>query len=174
MWVGCLDLKKKAQFTKFSAPFVLLDSLEDEKAILTIISPYAYKTLFSDILAIIFFTDLLKQHSEASIWKQNLDLSDHMLSNNHHRHHHHHHHQVIQIAWIPVNLLRYPSLSAIAFGRSSRLHPTSAQCIYFSANTGVFERKSPQENITYERVIVYLAVHYISSSSLIVCEMEGK
>ena len=39
----------------------------------------------------------------------------------------HHHHYVTLSARISLTLSRHPSLSSIAFGRSSRLHPVSAQ-----------------------------------------------
>ena len=41
--------------------------------------------------------------------------------------HHHHHHHVAPLARISKTLSRYPSLSIIASGRSSRLHSVSAQ-----------------------------------------------
>ena len=42
-------------------------------------------------------------------------------------HHHHHHHHVVLLAWISLTLFGHQSLSSITFGRSSRLHPVSAQ-----------------------------------------------
>ena len=52
--------------------------------------------------------------------------------NRRHHHHHHHHHHVARPARIPLTLSRHPSLSSIASGRSSMLHPVSVQscCIY--------------------------------------------
>ena len=44
-----------------------------------------------------------------------------------HHHHHHHHHHVAQRTRISQTLSRHPSLSSIAPGRCSRLHPVSAQ-----------------------------------------------
>ena len=42
------------------------------------------------------------------------------------------HHHVMPSAWISLTLSCYPSLSSIAYGRFSRLHPVSAQscCLY--------------------------------------------
>ena len=42
-------------------------------------------------------------------------------------HHHHHHHLVVPSARISLALSRHPSLSFIASGRSSGLHPVSLQ-----------------------------------------------
>ena len=44
--------------------------------------------------------------------------------------HHHHHHHVTLPAWIFLTLSSHPSQSSIAFGRSSSLHPVSAQSCY--------------------------------------------
>ena len=41
--------------------------------------------------------------------------------------HHHHHHQVALTAQISQTLSLHPSLSSIVSGRSSKLHPVSAQ-----------------------------------------------
>ena len=41
-------------------------------------------------------------------------------------HHHHHHHHVVPQAWISLTLSRHFSLSFIASGRSSGLHPLSS------------------------------------------------
>ena len=38
----------------------------------------------------------------------------------------HHHHHVVPPAWISLTLSRHFSLSFIAFGRSSGLHPVSS------------------------------------------------
>ena len=50
-------------------------------------------------------------------------------------HHHHHHHQVVLPAQISLTLSRHLSLSFIAFGRSSGLHPVSSHncCMYVRA-----------------------------------------
>ena len=41
-----------------------------------------------------------------------------------------HHHHVALSAWIFLTLSRYPSLSSIAFSRSSWPHPVSAVCMF--------------------------------------------
>ena len=57
-------------------------------------------------------------------------------------HHHHHHHHVAQSARIFRILSRHTSLSSIAFGRSSGLHPVSAQncCMLVRAGRPAFAR----------------------------------
>ena len=62
------------------------------------------------------------------------------LSNYHHHHHHHHHHQVVPPARISLTLSRHFSLSFIAFGRSSGLHPVSSHngCMYVRAGRPAF------------------------------------
>ena len=54
---------------------------------------------------------------------------------------HHHHHDVL-LAWISLTLSRYFSLSFIASGRSSGLHPVSSHscCIYVQAGRPTFAR----------------------------------
>ena len=51
-----------------------------------------------------------------------------------------HHHHVAPPAWISLTLSRHFSLSFIAFGRSSGLHPVSSHscCIYFRAGRPAF------------------------------------
>ena len=46
--------------------------------------------------------------------------------------HHHHHHHLVLVARISLTLSRHSSLSFIASGRSSRLHPVSSHscCMY--------------------------------------------
>ena len=55
---------------------------------------------------------------------------------------HHHYHHVTLSARIPLTLSRYPSLSSIASGRSSGLHPVSAQscCMQVRAGRHAFAR----------------------------------
>ena len=52
----------------------------------------------------------------------------------------HHHHQVVPPARISLTLSRYFSLSFIAFGRSSGLHPVSSHscCMYVRAGRPAF------------------------------------
>ena len=55
---------------------------------------------------------------------------------------HHHHYHVALSARISLTLSRHPSLSSIASGRSSELHPVSAQscCMYVRAGRPAFAR----------------------------------
>ena len=54
----------------------------------------------------------------------------------------HHHHHVVPLAWISLTLSHHPSLSFIASGRSSLLHPISSHscCIYVRAGHPAFAR----------------------------------
>ena len=56
--------------------------------------------------------------------------------------HHHHHHHVMPLAWISLTLSRHFSLSFIASGRSSGLHPVSKHscCMYVLAGRPAFVR----------------------------------
>ena len=58
------------------------------------------------------------------------------------RHHSHHHHHVVPPARISLTLSRHSSLSFIASGRSSGLHPVSSQscCICVRAGRPAFFR----------------------------------
>ena len=60
----------------------------------------------------------------------------------HHHHHHHHHHRVVPLARISLTLSRHFSLSFIASGRSSGLHPVSSHscCMYFRAGRPALAR----------------------------------
>ena len=53
---------------------------------------------------------------------------------------HHHHHHVVQLARISLTLSRHFSLSFIASGRSSGLHPVSSHrcCMYVQAGRPAF------------------------------------
>ena len=57
-------------------------------------------------------------------------------------HHHHHHHHVVPLARISLTLSRRFSLSLIASGKSSGLHPVSSHtcCIYVRAGLPAFAR----------------------------------
>ena len=52
----------------------------------------------------------------------------------------HHHHHVVPLARISLTISRHPSLSFIAFGRSSGLHPVSSHscCMYVRAGRPAF------------------------------------
>ena len=54
--------------------------------------------------------------------------------------HHHHHHHVVPLAWISLTLSRHFSISFIASGRSSGLHPVSSHscCMYVRAGRPAF------------------------------------
>ena len=56
--------------------------------------------------------------------------------------HHHHHHHVVPLARISLTLPRHFSLSFIASGRSSGLHPVSSHscCMYVRAGRPAFAR----------------------------------
>ena len=51
-----------------------------------------------------------------------------------------HHHHVVSLAWISLSLSRHFSLSFIASGRSSKLHPVSSHicCMYVRAGRPAF------------------------------------
>ena len=53
---------------------------------------------------------------------------------------HHHHHHVVPLAWMSPTLSRHFSLSFIASGRSSGLHPVSSHscCMYVRAGRPAF------------------------------------
>ena len=61
--------------------------------------------------------------------------------NNNHQHHHHYHH-VMPLARVSLTISRHFSLSFIASGRSSRLHPVSPHscCMYVRAGRPAFAR----------------------------------
>ena len=54
----------------------------------------------------------------------------------------HHHHHVVPLAWISLTLPRHFTLSFIASGRSSGLHPVSSHscCMYVRAGRPAFAR----------------------------------
>ena len=60
----------------------------------------------------------------------------------------HHHHHAVPSARISLTLSRHPSLSFISSGRSSRLHPVSAQScfIYDLASRPAFVRQCERVN----------------------------
>ena len=57
-------------------------------------------------------------------------------SGTYNRYHHHHHHHVVPPARISLTLSRHFSLSSIASGRSSGLHPVSSQSCYMYVRAG--------------------------------------
>ena len=70
---------------------------------------------------------------------------------------------------IPDSLSHHPSLSSIAFGRSSGLHPVSAQLLYIGSSWLFYlysaVRRGSQEYITHELVPTSPAVSRTSGSS---------
>ena len=82
---------------------------------------------------------------------------------------HHHHHHVVRLAQISLTLSLHVSLSFIASGRSSRLHPVSSHscCMYVRAGRPAFDwpyAGGPQEYITYDLVLASPAVSGMSGS----------
>ena len=75
-------------------------------------------------------------------------------------HHHHHHHHVVLLAQISLTLSRHFSLSFIASGMSSGLHPVSSHscCMYVLASCPAFTRPY---------VGVYRSTSLMSSSLLL-------
>ena len=82
------------------------------------------------------------------------------LSGRWNHHHHHHHHHVVPPARISLTLSRHFSLSFIASGRSSGLHPVSSHscCMYVRAGSPAFARPY---------VGVYRSTSLMSSSLLL-------
>ena len=77
-----------------------------------------------------------------------------------HHHHHHHHHYVVPLARIFLTLSCHFSLSFIASGRSSGLHPVLSHscCMYVQAGRLAFARSY---------VEVHRSTSFISSSLLL-------
>ena len=77
-----------------------------------------------------------------------------------HRKNHHHHHHVVPLVRISLTLSRHFSLSFIASGRSSGLHPVSwhSYCMYIRAGRPAFARPY---------VEVYRSTSLMSSSLLL-------
>ena len=71
-----------------------------------------------------------------SVYKSHTHTHTHMYI----YHHHHHHHHVVPPARISLTLSRHFSLSFIASGRSSGLHPVSSMgcCMYVRAGRPAF------------------------------------
>ena len=59
-----------------------------------------------------------------------------MINSCYHHHHHHHHHHVVPLAQVSPTLSRHFSLSFIASGRFSGLHPVSSQSCYLYVRAG--------------------------------------
>ena len=83
---------------------------------------------------------------------------------------HHHYHHVALLARISLTLSQHPSLSSIAPGRSSKLHPVSEQGCFilvpsWSSYLCSSMWKGPQKYIVYEFVLTFPAVSCMSGSS---------
>ena len=74
-------------------------------------------------------------------------------------HHHHHHHHVL-LARISLTLSRHFSLSFIAFGRSSGLHPVSSHSCWMYVRAGCLAFARPY-------VGVHRSTSFMSSSLLL-------
>ena len=122
-----------------------------------------FKVTFFYLILIICFQAVASLQIAPSIKKKLLEIIYFQVTN-------HHHHDALS-AWIFLTLSRYPSLSDIAFGRSSGLHPVSALscCMYvcpsLTSSLCSSLRKGPREYITYEFVPTSPAVSCMSGSS---------
>ena len=87
--------------------------------------------------------------------------------------HHHHHHHVMPLARISLTISRHFSLSFIASGRSSGLHPVSSQSCWMYVRVGrpAFARPG---HITYELVPASPAVSCMSGSSNLDSFRDGR
>ena len=76
---------------------------------------------------------------------------------------HHHHHHVMPLAWISLTLSRHFSLSLIASGRSSGLHPVSSHscCMYVRAGRPTFVRPYVGAHTSLKLVVKFT---YLGSS----------
>ena len=92
-------------------------------------------------------------------------------------HHHHHHHHVVPLVRISLTLSRNFSLSFIAFGRSSGLHPVSSHsCCRFELVVLLLlgHMRGPLEYITDEFVLASPAVSCVSGSSNLYSFRDGR
>ena len=90
----------------------------------------------------------------------------------------HHNYRIVQIVvWSLSTLSHHQSLSPIAHGKLSRLHPVSAQswyiCLSLSPNTGTSMCRNQLKNITYEFVLTSPAVPSRYRSSYLHCLFDG-
>ena len=97
----------------------------------------------------------------------------------HHNIDHHHHHHVLPLARISLTLSRHFSLSFIASGRSSGLHPVSSHscCMYVRAGRPAFAWPYAgvhRSYITYELVLTSPAVSCMSGSSNLYSFRDGR
>ena len=94
--------------------------------------------------------------------------------------HHHHHHHVMPLARISLTLSRHFSLSFIASGWSSGLHPVSSHscCMYVRAGRPAFARPYVGVHRSTSLMSSYLLLQqcpaYLVRLTLIVFVMEGR
>ena len=116
------------------------------------------------------YAELKPQHQRV-MPQTNLQFQDFRYDSNHSFnyviHHHHHHHHVVRPARISLTLSLHVSLSFIASGRSSGLHPVSSHsgCSSWSSCFWLLICGGPQEYITYDLVLASPAVSGMSGSS---------
>ena len=81
---------------------------------------------------------------------------------------HHHHHHVVPPARISLTLSRHFSLSFIASGRSSGLHPVSSQssCMYVRAGRPAFARRFV---VVHLRALDIYIIYYIYIYIYVLC-----
>ena len=96
--------------------------------------------------------------------------------------HHHHHHHVVPLARISLTLSRHFSLSFIASGRSSGLHPVSSHscCMYVRAGRPAFawpyagiHRSTSLMSSSFKQVSVNLKKNYEASFNISVFIFGG-
>ena len=94
--------------------------------------------------------------------------------------HHHRHHHVVLSARISLILYHHPSLSSIARGRSSRIHPISAQscCMQIQAGRPAFARPCEgvhrSTSLTSSSLLLQLCPACLVRLILIVFVMDGR
>ena len=66
----------------------------------------------------------------------------------------HHHHHVVPSARLSLTLSRHPSLSSITFGRSSGLHPASAQSSSIQVRAGRSAFARPCEGVHRSKSLI--------------------
>ena len=67
---------------------------------------------------------------------------------------HHHHHHVVPLAWISLTLSRHISLSFIASGRSSGLHPVSSHSCWMYVQAGRPAFAQPYEGVHRSKTLM--------------------
>ena len=89
-------------------------------------------------------------------------------NNNNNNDNHHHHHHVVLVARISLTLSRHFSLSFIASGRSSGLHPVSSHSCWMYVRAGCPAFARPCVGVHNDKLIVlvvrcpYFSKHIVS------------